>query len=254
MRRLITIGLCLLASPSWAVIAHVNSCSNFDFGSTLHATLSCTLPATTAGNLLIITCSWGTNRQTPTGSDGGDTFTQPANTLLWDASHNQAIDVVYAENIAAGRTTPTCNFSPSSNFTAISAHEYSGLATSSSIDISTSNVKGASAATSNNIFTASMTTTTNGDLVFGVWEDVSTGSGDTCTAGTTSLAYTERVDICSGSGLSDGDAVQTTAGPTTFSVTETPTGRSYNVSAIALKASGGAAPTPTTDTLPLMGL
>lgn len=227
-------ALLIAVSPSWGVITHVGTCQNSDTSGSNFASISCTLSATTAGNALVFACGWGTNDQVPTGSDGGDTFAAATNAKIFNGN-NQGLAIVYASNITAGKTTMTCNYSPSSNFVSIMAHEYSGLATTSMFNIGNARSNAAVGTGANANATAAMTTTTDGDLIYINTLETSTGSGDTCAAGTNSLTFTERQDQCSAFGQDAADAVQATQGSVTGSFTISPGARTWDIAMAAFR-------------------
>jgi hypothetical protein len=83
----------------------------------------------TAGNTLILGVDW-TGATTASVSDGVNTWQSTTATSNGD-DHTQ---IWYAENVAASSVNPTVTFSGSSTFRRLKVSEYSGLATSSSLD------------------------------------------------------------------------------------------------------------------------
>jgi hypothetical protein len=178
-------------------------------------------------------------------SNGSRTFTCSDNRgnsyvtldLRVNNSETQAMGVCYALNAKAGSTTVTATFKPS-NTTAgarsIAIAEYSGVATASAIDGNLVSGDSPSSGTSSNGATSgSVTTSQDGDLIFGAVTD--TESGSTISAGTGFTARSESANE-----VIIQDKVQTTAG----SVASTATFGSnhhYISALVALKSADAAA-------------
>ncbi len=167
--------------------------------------------ANTAGNLIVVATTWDpTNTQTFTCSDtAGNTYSTALVTV--DNGQTQALGVCYAANIkaaaAGNNVTVTYGNSATPGFRVMSIHEYSGVATTSPLDVSTSNV--AVGATGTNGYTSTAATTNqDGDLLYGVAFDDDSSPG-TWTAGTSPFAYTSR---STATGWIAEDSTQTTAG------------------------------------------
>lgn len=193
----------LAAGAGAATPTHKQSAGTF--GDATATTIAQALPSrVTGGSLIVVTVTWDTAATTAvTCSDSqGNTYVTAVNTN--DTTNVQALAVCYAANAAGGTTTVTATFGASSVTRRIIVSEYSGVATTSPVDITRSNVANGTTAT-NNITSTAGTTTTNGDLIFGAVMDT-TGT-TTITAGT---GFTLRSTI--GSHMSVEDQVQATAG------------------------------------------
>jgi len=166
-------------------------------------TTTATFPGNnTAGNTIIAAISWG-NNAAPTCSDSqGNTYTIVTNT--YDSTNNQSLGVCYASNIKTGANTFTLNVGGASS-TRILIHEYSGIASSSPVDVTKTNIANATT-TANNVTSTAATTTQNNDLIFGaVMDDTGTTS---ITAGTN---FTQRHSV-NNKDLASQDFLQSTTG------------------------------------------
>jgi hypothetical protein len=125
----------------------------------------------------------------------------------WDASSAQGQSIWYAPNITGGATpTVTCTFSMNAYFDSIAIYEFSGVATSSPLDVvSTTVLSSASTAWT----TGTSTTNTNGELVFGSFVGTNFGS-ETFTPG---AGFTAGVDNGVVAGLYNEYEIQPSAGP-----------------------------------------
>jgi galactose oxidase-like protein/Big-like domain-containing protein len=163
--------------------------------------------ANTAGNLIVVGVSWGDNpapsiRATDT---LGNTYSVVTNDF--DPGNRQGLAILYAPNIRAGANTVTVTLGVTGGYRRIIVSEYSGIATTSPLDVSAHNrATGTTAA--NGVTSTAATTTANGDLIFGVVMDDS-GSFGTITAGT---GFTVRATL-NGMDMATEDAIQGTAGP-----------------------------------------
>ncbi len=64
---------------------------------------------TSAGNLIVVTASWGSHAAAPTVSDTqGNTYVQ--STSAYSAAGDQSLAIYYAKNIVGGSNTVTINF------------------------------------------------------------------------------------------------------------------------------------------------
>ncbi|MCU1240214.1 MAG: domain, repeat protein, partial [Candidatus Acidoferrum typicum] len=166
----------------------------------------------TAGNWIGVVIRAGHSGQVFTVSDTlGNTYKQAVqfNQTL-DAPNGETLAIYYAENIGGGTNTVTVSQSLANNTLRFAILEYSGLATSGSLDV-TSAAQGSG--TTLNSGTA--TTTVGGDLILG---EATTASGVTFTAGS---GYTieERVPAAPNTKLIAEDAVQAAAGAVSVSAT-----------------------------------
>lgn len=167
-----------LASPGWAANTLVQSCTAYNGGS--GTTVACTLPGsvaagntlavcvyTFAGSLASVTSVAG-NSNTYTGTDTADSGTSTLTTL-------------YAKNVNSGSTTVTATLSISVPAT-INVHEVAGPSTSSPLDGNAINVQIAAGTGTDAITSGPVTTTSNGDYIFGCFADAAVVA--TFTAGT----------------------------------------------------------------------
>lgn len=145
---------------------------------------------TTAGNLIAVQVIWissANNAIIGSVTDThGDTFL-PAIAAMDDTSSSPAqfSQIWYATNIGGGADTVSVNYTvASSTGSAISIGEYSGLATSSPIDATSTNLVQAASTTFNS---GNVTTKHPNDLLFGGTSN--TTATHICTAGT---GYTQR--------------------------------------------------------------
>jgi hypothetical protein len=145
----------------------------------------------TSGNSIVVAASWnstGGNR-TVTCSDSSGNAYQTA-IIQNDATKVQAVAICYATNIAsaaAGANTVTVTFGATATNRRLIVHEYSGVAEIGAYDQVNANV---AAATSTTPTSNAVTTTANGDLIFGALmthnvTTVSAGSGYVKRFGTT---------------------------------------------------------------------
>lgn len=218
-----TINSSTAAKSSQATPAHVQTATSIFFSSNAQFTTATFASGNTAGNAIVMTGTWDeTNSQNITCSDtAGNTYTTAIVKL--DIPNTQALGVCYALNIktaAAGNVVKMDYGTGSANvgFRKVAITEYSGIATSNAVDVSTSNTAtGATGA--NGYTTGSATTAQDGDLIYAAMFDDG-GSAGTITAGTTSLTYSAH--FSSGSdGLLAEEAVQSTAGSVTANFTNT---------------------------------
>ena len=111
--------------------------------------------------------SWGDNpapsiRATDT---LGNTYSVASNDF--DPSNRQGLAILYAPNIRAGANTVTVTFGVSGGYRRIVVGEYSGVATTSPLDVTAHN-HAAGTTAANGVTSTAATTTVNGDLIFGV--------------------------------------------------------------------------------------
>lgn len=93
--------------------------------------VSITVPATTAGNLLVVACEIQNSTGTAVTSitDGGDTFVQCANSLI-SGGDGFILETWYSKNIAGGATTIVVNYN-GHVYAQIYVYELSGASTTS---------------------------------------------------------------------------------------------------------------------------
>ena len=143
------------------------------------ASSSLAFPANnTAGNWIGVVIRAGHQGQVFTITDArGNTYHQAVqfNQTL-DAPNGETLAIYYAENIAGGANTVTVSESIANNTLRFAILEYSGVATSNSLDMTA-----AAQGSGTTLNSGSATTTANGDLILG---EVATADGVTYTAGT----------------------------------------------------------------------
>jgi len=240
MRSLLLLFFLLLPNLSEAAVVHVQQCgdaSEFGFGSSNSDT--CSFPGgTAAGDTLVVACQWGDTNLTVTATDSnGDHFTEAPNAHYMDST-NEGVTVLYYPNVPAGVTSVTCNLSASVTFVAMTAHEYSGLINGNVFDTAATS-HGTLGGGSNNGIDGPMTSSTNGELIYAVFIDDTSLTGFTATGGTNSLPYTLRENISAAGDMADEDAVQTSRGPVTSSMTDNLSGDTYVMSMVAFRSSIG---------------
>jgi hypothetical protein len=169
-------------------IAFIQSAANG--ANALTTTITATLANTTTGNLLVAAVSWDPNARTCTVSDGTNSFTSVE--VQFNDSNNQVYQLFYAKNIT-GLTTPTvtASFSGNTDFRRIVVMEFSGADTSSPLDKFTHGEDATRAPTS-----ASMTTTTDGQLIFGA---IMNDGGDATEVFSAGAGYNEPASGSTGS-------------------------------------------------------
>ena len=174
----------------------------------------------TAGSLIVVATTWDASTATGiTCADSkGNVYATPLKLL--DTNAQQYIGVCYAPNIAAGANSVTVTYTggtPPVGFRELSIHEYSGVATTNPLDTSASTFGSGSTGADGYTTTAS-TTTTNGDLIFGMMMD-DAGTSATLSAGTG--FNTLRANIASPGPFAAEDKVQATAGSVAATFTST---------------------------------
>ena len=163
-----------------------------------------------AGNWIAVAIRAGHSGQSFTVKDSnGNTYHQAIQfNVTTDAPNGDALGIFYAENIASGANQVTVSDTISGTMR-IAILEYSGVASSSSLDAAI-----AGQGSSNAPLSGSITTSTNGDLLLGA---VLTGNGAVFTAGSGYLIE-ERVPAEPGTKLIVEDQVQPASGTTSASV------------------------------------
>jgi len=171
---LLFVGAQLLSiGASHAAIALVQHTGK-DAGTTTTSTLA--FPsANTAGNFVAVVIRGGNTGQVFTVSDSRNNVYRKA------FQFNESLDptsvaLYYAENVAGGSNTVTVSDTLAGGTLRFSIFEYSGVATTGSLDGTPLNAEGRAIA----IASPSITTTTAGDLILGV---IATSDGATVTAG-----------------------------------------------------------------------
>src|SRR6266404_789413 len=207
-----------------------------DAGTTLSSSLAFPLN-NTAGNWIGVVIRAGHSGQSFAVSD------TRANTYQQAVLFNQTLDtpngdtfaIFYAENIAGGANTVTVSESMSNNTLRFAILEYSGLATSNSLDLTSTAVAqgNGTAANSGNATTAA------GNLVLG---EVISGLVATYTTGTW-YTIEERVPAAPNTKLIVEDQIQGTAGGIAASATLSPS-NSWGAAVAAFRAAGAGGGTP----------
>ncbi|MCW2763240.1 MAG: hypothetical protein JWR85_3441, partial [Marmoricola sp.] len=194
-------------------------------GSTASATTTASTFTTTAGNLIVVSLSFASTGTTFTCTDDrGDTFSNAAQVT----SSGQTAGICYAANVAGGSTTVTVTYGAASTYRAIILSEYSGVATSNPVDVTSVNTGTATTAT-DNVTSNIATTTQTGNLIVGLVDDI-TGNA-VVSAGT---GYTPRQASAAGERILVQDKVfngtGTVASTNTFSTPD-----AYNSVLVAFK-------------------
>ncbi|HSW65628.1 MAG TPA: hypothetical protein VLI54_00625 [Bacillota bacterium] len=230
-----TIGATTMTVSSWRdagdrykAITHLQGASMSDVGA-VTSLVQAFSANVTAGSLIVAAASWdNSTTSTMTCTDNrGNTYT--GMTVWINAVDNQTLAICYAPNAAAGSTTVTATLGAGANFRRFVISEYSGVATSSPVDVS-AGVQGITATTTTDAVTAgSVTTTQNGDLIYGAVMDTTGNTGILPGTGFTGRSFANTKDL-----LVE-DKQQAIAGsvsaPFTF-----PAANKYNAVVIAFKA------------------
>jgi hypothetical protein len=123
----------LLSAAAWSQInlVHMTTCGSGAFPAT-----TCTVPATAAGNLIVV--AWASAWQTtPTLStivdNAGNTYAEAGNARAVDST-NDMVDIWYAKNSKAGATTLTITPNPSGNTGGAVIWEFSGVDPTAPLD------------------------------------------------------------------------------------------------------------------------
>jgi hypothetical protein len=127
-----------------------------------------------------------------------------------DTPNGETFAIYYAENIAAGANTVTVTESLTNNTLRFAILEYSGIATTNSLDVTAAGQSSGTTFTSGNA-----TTTVGGDLILG---EVTSADGVTFTAGS-GYSIEERVPAAPSTKLIVEDAVPLAAGTISVSAT-----------------------------------
>jgi galactose oxidase-like protein/Kelch motif protein len=191
------------AAPAAITFVQAVGATNDAAGSSIAATFTTN---NTAGNLLVVAVSWG-DRTAPSikATDTlGNTYVVATNDF--DPGNRQGLAILYAPNIRAGANAVTVNLGAANGYRRIIVSEYSGIATTSPLDVVAKN-RAAGTAASNGVTSTAATTTVSGDLIFGVAVDDS-GLFGTITAGT---GFTRRA-VVNNMDMATEDRIQATAG------------------------------------------
>ena len=234
-----TAGPSAISASSWqdysssSSVAHVQTTGIVDGPGTGTSTVSFG-SNTAAGNLIVASVTWDPNGTTATtatcSDDRGNSYTT-VNTWI-DSTNTQYLVICYAANISGGATTLTVTYGNGTKtvaFRRVIISEYSGVVTSSPVDVSTG-VGGVNGTTGTDAITSGAATTTQaGDLIYGAVED--TGLETTITAGT---GFVQRLAL-NANDLAVQDLVQPTAGSIASTQTFASAQR-YDAAMVAFKA------------------
>ena len=220
---------------------------SIDAGTTNSSTLAFS-SSTTPGNWIAVAIRAGHSGQVFNVSDSrGNTYRQAVQSnITVDTPNGDTLGIFYAENIAGGTNGVTVSDSIGSSTLRFAILEYSGLATSNSLDaVATAQGTGTVADSGN------ATTTASGDLLFGA---ILTSDARDFTAGT---GYTIRdaVPALPNSKLITEDQGQSAAGPAAASASLSASAKWGAALAAFKAATGGASTSPTITSLnPTSGL
>jgi len=159
-----TAGVTITAPAS---VAYVQGAGLTNDGSATTVAQSFTAAAT-AGNLVVLAVSWGSNATVTCSDSQGNSYAVV--TTQYDSMNEQSLAICYAANIKSGATTVTATFSGSAPYRRLLIHEYRGLALAGAVDVSARNLANGTTAANAITSTAAMTTA-NGDLIFGAFMD-----------------------------------------------------------------------------------
>jgi hypothetical protein len=212
---------------------------SIDAGTTNSSTLAFS-SSTTPGNWIAVAIRAGHSGQVFNVSDSrGNTYRQAVQSnITVDTPNGDTLGIFYAENIAGGTNAVTVSDSIGSSTLRFAILEYSGLATSNSLDaVATAQGTGTVADSGN------ATTTASGDLLFGA---ILTSDARDFTAGT---GYTIRdaVPALPNSKLITEDQGQSAAGPAAASASLSASAK-WGAALAAFKAATGGASISTTIT------
>lgn len=163
-------GYIYTPAPSWAVNSFVQTCADTEF--TADTNVACTWGSnTTSGNVIACAVWWGDNTSTITSvSDSVHGALTDSGLGVQRLNSVHSMQMFYAENITGGTTpTITATFSGSLGVTTtIGCHEVSGRATSGALDQKQWNTQNFAGTGTDFITSGSVTTTTDGQYIFGV--------------------------------------------------------------------------------------
>src|SRR5277367_1631411 len=106
------LGLCAVPSSAQVAVVHITSCGPITFPG------ACTIPATGAGNLLVVGWQVGSGANTSMTISGikdnaGNTFAEAGNARSFDTAIGTVVDIWYARNTLPGATSLTITTSVS---------------------------------------------------------------------------------------------------------------------------------------------
>ena len=162
----LTVGS-LTVAPAHAAIAFVQV--NAASGSSTNTESVAFTSNTTAGDLILVGSDFSSGSISSVTDTQGNTFTQVGSALHNPNGHYAVL--FYAANIKGGADTVTAKISASASFLQVYLTEYSGVATSSPLD-----VQAGAVGTGSTVSSGSATTTVADDLIFGYMDSGGTGS------------------------------------------------------------------------------
>lgn len=215
LRFFVALLVWVWSAAAWAAPAFVQSNSNSaSSGTTVAVAYSSNL---TAGNLITV-CINANKGVTSLTDSLGHTYT--AATLLTDGS-TYAMGLYYVPNITGGANTVTLTLNGAVTYAHAEIHEYSGVATTSPLDQTTGQFQAAPGTGANAVTSGNVTTTTDGQLIFGCTNSLTYGAS-TVSAGT---SFTKRQEVFSDSPSED--RVQPSAGLVAATYTTTAAATNY---------------------------
>jgi hypothetical protein len=225
----ITAATWLDVNDRYASVAHVQSASlTNDTGTTTLVQVFTNNVA--SGNLIVAAASWdSTSTTTMSCTDSrGNTY---SNVNVWnDTTNTQTLGICYAIGGSSGADTVTVTLGAGASFRRMVISEYSGVAATSPVDVSASAPAAAATTTTDATTSGAVTTTLDGDLIYGAVMDT-TGSATTIQGtGFQPRGYTNTKDI-----LVE-DRQQTAAGSIAATFTIGTAGNRYIAAIVAFKA------------------
>ena len=153
-------ALPIASSTTYKIPTLVNKCTTHNNANNSH--LNCSLGTVTAGDLIVVQVHTfsATSSITDAGSDSFTTSTQ----LSWDGGSGSLFQF-YATNVAGGASYSVTSTYPSSTFTYMAVQEYSGIATSSPLDATST--KGTQGQAAGVFSSGTSTTSLAGELIIG---------------------------------------------------------------------------------------
>ena len=233
-------------------IAHVTGGGGHIGNIASAATLALTVQAVGTGNLVCGVVTYGSAGTLSNVKDNAGTpNTYTLGNTVTDATDSYKATAFYLSGITGNPTIITATFAAGVTFRGIACDEYSGVATSSPLDIATQQDQTGITGTANAITSGLASTLSDGDLIYGA--TVTGGVTTAVTAGTSPNAFTLRQTDRTASNefmYTEDFIVQTTHGSIAATFTGSTTGDDYATFILAFKAAAAAAGIP----LPAMNL
>jgi len=226
IKRIALLLLCLLVPvQSWAATAYVQRAHNFASGTTVSSVMGSNV---TAASTVVVAIGWFSNSITLNSvticGTTATLYNNPTTLFLRMA-------LAKLDNVSSGACTITANFS-ASVLAFVTAHEVSGTDTTDSNDGTVANTQASPGSSTDAVTSTAVTTTVNGDYIFGA--SFGTNVGSTINAGT---GFTIREQDAAG--FSTEDQIQSSSGSIAATFTNTNVGESNITMVMALKPSGG---------------